>query len=122
MDAMTRSLAIEWADRGVRVNGVAPGYIATDMTHGMRENDVLKQSLLDTVPMARFAHPEEVGAVIAFLASDAASYITGQTIIVDGGARAPLLSLKSLLIKLRRSSSAKSAGGHQVRRALSGEG
>ncbi|MBR1159438.1 SDR family NAD(P)-dependent oxidoreductase [Bradyrhizobium elkanii] len=85
MDAMTRSLAIEWADRGVRVNGVAPGYITTDMTHGMRENDVLKQSLLDTVPMARFAHPEEVGAVIAFLASDAASYITGQTIIVDGG-------------------------------------
>ncbi len=85
MDAMTRSLAIEWADRQVRVNGVAPGYIATDMTHGMRGNDTLKQSLLDTVPMARFADPEEVASVIAFLASDAASYITGQTIVVDGG-------------------------------------
>lgn len=85
MDAMTRSLAVEWADRGVRVNGVAPGYVATDMTHGMRDNDALKQSLLDTVPMGRFAAPEEMASMIAFLASDEASYVTGQTIIVDGG-------------------------------------
>ncbi len=85
LDSMTRSLAIEWADRGVRVNGVAPGYIATDMTHGMRDNDALKQSLLDTVPLGRFAEPEEVAALITFLASDAESYITGQTLIADGG-------------------------------------
>lgn len=85
MDSMTRSLAIEWADRGVRVNGVAPGYIATDMTHGMRDNDALKDALLDTVPLGRFAEPEEVAALITFLASDAASYITGQTMIADGG-------------------------------------
>ncbi len=85
IDAMTRSLAIEWADRGVRINGVAPGYVATDMTHGMRDNDRLKQSLLDTVPMGRFAEPGEIASLITFLASDAASYITGQTMIADGG-------------------------------------
>jgi 3-oxoacyl-[acyl-carrier protein] reductase len=85
MDAMTRSLAVEWAGRGVRVNGVAPGYVATEMTHGMRENPGLADTLLSTVPMDRFAEPEEIASVIAFLGSDAASYITGQILIVDGG-------------------------------------
>lgn len=85
MDAMTRALAIEWVDRGVRVNGVAPGYIETDMTRGMRENDSLRQTLIEGIPMNRFAAPAEIAALIAFLASDAASYITGQTFLADGG-------------------------------------
>jgi NAD(P)-dependent dehydrogenase (short-subunit alcohol dehydrogenase family) len=85
VDAMTRSLAVEWADRGVRVNGVAPGYIATDLTSGMRDNPSLKRSLLQVVPMARFAEPEEIAGVVTYLASDASSFVTGQTFVVDGG-------------------------------------
>jgi 3-oxoacyl-[acyl-carrier protein] reductase len=85
LDSMTRSLAVEWADRGVRVNGVAPGYVATDLTHSMRENPGLASSLLSAVPMGRIAQPEEVAGMVAYLASDASSYVTGQTFILDGG-------------------------------------
>lgn len=85
IDAMTRSLSVEWAPKGVRVNAVAPGYVETDMTHGMRDNPALTASLLSTVPMGRFATPEEIAGAIVFLASDAATYITGQIIVVDGG-------------------------------------
>ena len=85
LDAMVRSLAIEWADRNVRVNGVAPGYVATDLTHGMRDNAGLSTSLLETIPLGRFAQPEEVAGMIAYLASDASSYVTGQIFVVDGG-------------------------------------
>ena len=85
LDAMTRSLAVEWADRGVRVNGVAPGYVATDLTHDVRDNQGLAEAVLSTVPLGRFGEPEEVAGLIVYLASDAASYVTGQTLIVDGG-------------------------------------
>lgn len=85
LDAMTRSMAVEWADRGVRVNGVAPGYVATDLTQEMRDHDGLAKAVLSTVPLRRFAAPEEVAGIIVYLASDASSYVTGQTIVVDGG-------------------------------------
>lgn len=85
LDAITRSLAVEWADRGIRVNGVAAGYTATDLTQVMRENSELSNSVLDAVPLSRFAQPEEVADAIAYLASDASSFITGQTLVVDGG-------------------------------------
>lgn len=85
LDAMTRGLAVEWADRGVRVNGVAPGYVATDLTSGMRDNPGITGSLVQSIPMARFAEPEEIAGIVTYLASDASSFVTGQTFTVDGG-------------------------------------
>lgn len=85
LDAMTRTLAVEWADRGVRVNGVAPGYIETDLTEGMRQNDSLRDMVLRKVPAARFGVADEVAALATFLVSDAAAYMTGQVVSVDGG-------------------------------------
>lgn len=78
-----KSLAREYAGRGVTVNAVTPGYVATDMTAALNEEQ--RQAMLSGVPMARPGTPEEIGATIAFLASDEAGYITGQAIRVNGG-------------------------------------
>lgn len=85
LDAMTRTLAVEWADRGVRVNGVAPGYVSTDITKAMQGNSGISDLILGDVPMGRFAEADELAGTIVHLCSDAASFITGQTFIVDGG-------------------------------------
>lgn len=80
---MTKSLAKELASRGVTVNAVAPGFIATDMTAAM--TDAAKEATLAAIPMSRLGAPEDVARAIAFLASDEAAYITGQVLAVDGG-------------------------------------
>lgn len=85
LDAMTRTLAVEWAERGVRVNGVAPGYIETDLTEGMRQHEGLRAALLGKVPAARFGEAGDVAALVTFLVSDVSSYMTGQVVTVDGG-------------------------------------
>jgi NAD(P)-dependent dehydrogenase (short-subunit alcohol dehydrogenase family) len=82
---LTTALAAEWAPFGVRVNAVAPGYIATDMNRRTRENPVFTESVSRRTPMRRFGLPEEVASAVVFLASSRASYITGQTLFVDGG-------------------------------------
>ena len=80
---LTKALAKEYGGRGVTVNAVAPGFIASDMTAALSED--LKKSYLATIPLGRFGSPGDVAALVAFLASDAAGYITGQIIGVDGG-------------------------------------
>jgi len=80
---LTKSAARELAARGITVNCVAPGYIATDMTD--RLGDDIKEAMLAHIPLGRMGAPEEVAKVVRFLASDAASYMTGQTLHVDGG-------------------------------------
>ena len=80
---LTKSLAREVASRGVTVNAVAPGFIQTDMTDAMPEK--AKEAVLGRIPAKRMGQPEDIASVVAFLASDAASYITGQVIEVDGG-------------------------------------
>ncbi|MCO8246722.1 MULTISPECIES: SDR family oxidoreductase [unclassified Haladaptatus] len=81
---LTRSLALDWAPT-VRVNAVAPGYVSTDLTEGLEANDRLRQSIIDRTPIDRFAEPEEIAAPVLFLASDAASFVTGSCLTVDGG-------------------------------------
>ena len=80
---ITKSAAKELASRGITVNAVAPGYIGTDMTDVL--SDSVKESVLASIPMGKMGHVDDVANAVAFLASDAASYITGQVISVDGG-------------------------------------
>jgi NAD(P)-dependent dehydrogenase (short-subunit alcohol dehydrogenase family) len=81
---LTKSMALDWAP-DVRVNCVAPGYVATDLTEDLTENEELRASIQRRTPLDRFAEPEEVAGPVVFLASDAAGYVTGSTLTVDGG-------------------------------------
>ena len=83
--AMTKSVAYSFADRGVRVNAVAPGVVNTDMVANMPQ--FAKDSVGDTIPMKRFAEPEDIANGILFLSSSAASYVTGVCLQIDGGYR-----------------------------------
>ena len=85
MEMLTKTLALEVADKGIRVNGIAPGAIATDMNKEILENKEEKKKEENRIPMHRIGNPKEIAKVALFLASDGASYITGTTIYADGG-------------------------------------
>jgi len=80
---LTKALAQEMASRGITVNAVAPGYIATDMTKDLPEE--VKQKIMSSIPMARMGKPEDIAAAVKFLAGEDAAYITGQVLAVNGG-------------------------------------
>ena len=85
LDSLTRSQAAQFGKHGVRVNAVAPGLIITEMWEEGRKTPGLAEGLAGHIALGRWGEPQEISSVVAFLASDAASYVTGQTIIVDGG-------------------------------------
>jgi NAD(P)-dependent dehydrogenase (short-subunit alcohol dehydrogenase family) len=78
-------MALDLAPHGIRVNAVGPGAIATNMNADLRADPVRSEELLAEIPMGRFGEPPEVAEVVAFLASDKSSYMTGAFILVDGG-------------------------------------
>ncbi|MFI5835827.1 SDR family oxidoreductase [Micromonospora sp. NPDC051300] len=82
---VTRALANEWAGRGVNVNAVAPGYIATDNTRALREQADRNRAILERIPAGRWGRPEDLAGATVFLASDAAAYVHGTVLVVDGG-------------------------------------
>jgi NAD(P)-dependent dehydrogenase (short-subunit alcohol dehydrogenase family) len=85
---LTRSLAVSWADRGVRVNCLAPGWFPSEMTDPFLSVPEFNERFTNSAPMARVGRPEELGGALLFLASDASSFVTGHTLAVDGGVTA----------------------------------
>lgn len=83
---LTRTLAVEWAPHGIRVNAIAPGYMMTPPVELIRDEDPVRWAkMLERVPMGRAGEPHELAGAAVFLASDAAAYVTGSTLVVDGG-------------------------------------
>lgn len=82
---LTKSLALEWARYNIRVNAVAPHYLETPLTDGLRASDKIYASLVKQIPMGRFGKPAEITGAVLFLASQASSYTTGSVIFADGG-------------------------------------
>ncbi len=82
---MTKAMATEWAPTGVTVNAIGPAYTVTGLITELIEDASTNQSLVDTIPMGRLGRPEDIVGAAVYLASDAASFVTGQTLYVDGG-------------------------------------
>ncbi|AVV78220.1 putative 3-oxoacyl-[acyl-carrier-protein] reductase [Leptospira santarosai str. HAI821] len=87
---MTRALAVEWVGSGYRVNSICPGFIDTDMTEMIKEKPDVLEQMTNSIPMGRLGKPDDLLGASIFFASDASAYVTGQTIVVDGGITAGL--------------------------------
>jgi NAD(P)-dependent dehydrogenase (short-subunit alcohol dehydrogenase family) len=83
--SLSQSLALEVATQGVRVNALIPGWVETDLTGFLRTDEALEETVLGRVPMHRWGRPEEIAQAALFLAGDASSFVTGQSLVVDGG-------------------------------------
>lgn len=82
---LTMALSNEWAGKGVQVNAIAPGYIATDATQALQANQERSAAILDRIPAGRWGSPDDLAGPVVFLASSASDYMTGHTMVVDGG-------------------------------------
>jgi 2-deoxy-D-gluconate 3-dehydrogenase len=82
---LVKSLSNEWARHGVQVNAIAPGYIATDNTEALRNDPDRSRAILDRIPAGRWGAPEDIAGATVFLASPASNFVTGETLVVDGG-------------------------------------
>jgi len=83
--SLVKALSNEWAGKGVCVNAIAPGYIATDNTKALQENPVRNEAILARIPKDRWGTPDDFKGPAVFLASDAANYVSGEILLVDGG-------------------------------------
>jgi len=82
---LVRNLAVEWGERGIRVNCIAPGLIQTDFARYLWENEAVLKATVEPNPMKRIGQPDEIAGAAVFLCSKAAAYVTGQTLVIDGG-------------------------------------
>jgi 2-deoxy-D-gluconate 3-dehydrogenase len=82
---LTKALANEWAARGIQVNAIAPGYMATDLTQALQNDDTRSRQILERIPAGRWGSPQDVAGAAVFLASPASNYINGHILVVDGG-------------------------------------
>ena len=87
---LTRTLATEWAAKGIRVNGIGPGYFRTALTESFYQDEQWQRAMLQRIPQRRFGRVDDLGGAAVFLCSDAAAYVTGQILYVDGGYMAAL--------------------------------
>jgi 2-dehydro-3-deoxy-D-gluconate 5-dehydrogenase len=82
---LTKALANEWASRGINVNAIAPGYMATDNTEALRDDPIRSRQILERIPAGRWGEPRDLGGATVFLCSQASDYVHGHVLVVDGG-------------------------------------
>ena len=82
---LTKALAVAWAPEGIRVNAIAPGWIATELTRGLVEDEGRSAGILARTPMGRWGEPGDIGGAVVFLCSEAARFVTGTILPIDGG-------------------------------------